>query len=137
MRALSLFHAPIIPAQVGQSAIHPVIRSVGDQGRALFVNRHFTRRVLSQRWDFLFDEPTEVALGAAENASSAVEDADLLSTLFDHIVSYGEQHGLRVSWQEGDLVMWHEPTTQHAAQHDYAGRRREMHRVLISGPRPI
>ena len=40
---------------------------------------------------------------------------------------------LRIDWHSaGDVVMWDERATQHAAVHDYAGHGREMHRVLLA-----
>ena len=43
----------------------------------------------------------------------------------------------RVRWRPGTLTMWDNRVTQHYAIDDYAGHRREMLRITLSGEVPV
>ena len=106
--------------RAGRQAVHPLVQSV--HGRdALYVNRHQSRHIVEEH---------EEALGGQHAAQ------ELLNKLFTHVLDTGLQRHLSIKWEKDMLVMWDERSTQHAAIHDYAGHRREMHRVLISDARP-
>ncbi len=96
-------------------AVHPVVRRIPETGReALFVNRHYTKRI--------------EGLGRTESAG-------LLRMLFEHAESADFQ--LRWQWQTGDVVMWDNRQTQHFAAADYFPHRRVMHRVALRGEVPV
>lgn len=124
--------------KAGRNSTHPVVRLV-DGRPALWVNRHFTRRLASE----------EAVAAAASCWSSgpcpgtepdeeSPSDASLLEEVLSHAdaAAAGRVAGaplLRLEWRSvGDLVVWDERAVQHAAVHDYAGHAREMHRVLLA-----
>lgn len=109
-----------------QGSIHPVVRSDNSDDRlSLFVNRAFTRNILRG--------------GIPEDEDEEVDFQDLLEELFMHIDDLPSEHPqafLNVEWHPGQLVMWDNRFTQHAAQADYAVRR-EMHRIIVTGNTPF
>jgi len=95
--------------------IHPVITTHPDTGRkVLFVNEYFTTR---------FENMTEQ------------ESEPLLNYLFQHSVR--PDFTCRIHWEPGTLVFWDNRCTLHYATNDYPGQSRLMHRVTITGEKPV
>ena len=59
------------------------------------------------------------------------ESAPLLSYLYE--VSVKEANICRFQWRPGSVAFWDNRATWHFAQNDYAGERREMHRITLEG----
>ncbi|XOV86818.1 MAG: TauD/TfdA dioxygenase family protein [Pseudomonadota bacterium] len=92
-------------------AVHPVVIRHPLSGReALYVNPAFTLRFAD--W-------------------SAEDSAPLLAYLYQQAVR--DEHIVRFRWQPGSVVFWDNRATWHFAQNDYAGLRREMHRITLDG----
>ena len=94
---------------------HPVVRTHPVTGRkCLYVNNNFTTRIceLSER-----------------------ESDTLLPMLLQHVAEPDFQ--VRFRWAPGSVVLWDNRCTQHYAVPDYTGHRRVMHRVAITGERPL
>jgi taurine dioxygenase len=94
---------------------HPVVRRHPVTGRrALYVNNNFTTRILG----------------------IPKEESDLLLPwLLQHVQRPDFQ--VRFRWTPGAVVMWDNRFTQHYAVPDYSGYRRIMHRVTLTGERPV
>lgn len=102
------------PEDAEQEAVHPVIRTHPETGRAaLFVNGNHT--VGFDGW-------------------SREESAPLLAYLFDHLGR--PEFTCRFRWEAGSLAFWDNRCAQHYALNDYHGYRRIMHRVTVNGDRP-
>jgi taurine dioxygenase len=96
-------------------ATHPVVRVHPETGRRnLFVNPKFTVRIT--------DMPERQSDG-------------LLRLLYDHMAS--PQFLVRYHWKPGTLAFWDNRATMHFGIFDYEGERRVMHRVTLSGDRPV
>ena len=96
-----------------QTHIHPVVRVHPDTGRrSLFVNEHFTRRI--------------VELSDAESTM-------LLSYLCRWI--HEPKFTVRYRWAEGTVAMWDNRCTQHHVLNDFEGPRR-IQRVTVMGDDP-
>jgi taurine dioxygenase len=102
-------------AQAHYETEHPLVRTHPESGRKLFyVSGAFTPR---------FKDMTEE------------ESAPLLDFLMDQATR--EPFTCRWRWQVGDVAFWDNRATLHYALNDYAGERRVMHRVTVSGERPV
>ncbi|MFT4021467.1 MAG: taurine dioxygenase [Acinetobacter sp.] len=94
---------------------HPVVRSHPVTGQdILFVNEGFTTRI---------------------NELSQADSDALLEFLFAHATQ--EKFHLRWQWQEGDVAIWDNRSTQHKALFDYGDAHRIMHRATINGDVPF
>lgn len=96
-----------------QSAVHPVVRIHPETGRpALYVNEHFTRRI--------------VELSA--------DESDLL---LGHLTRWVQdpRFTVRRSWTEGTVALWDNRATQHYVLNDFTGER-VIQRVTVMGDRP-
>ncbi len=93
--------------------VHPMVRVHPETGRkALFVNEHFTRRI--------------VELSAAESAL-------LLGYLTRWVAT--PRFTVRYSWQEGTVAMWDNRCTQHFVLNDFE-EERVIQRVTVMGDKP-
>jgi taurine dioxygenase len=96
-----------------QMAIHPVVRIHPETGRkALYVNEHFTRRI--------------VELNATES-----------ETLLRYLTGWVAQprFTVRYRWSEGTVAIWDNRCTQHFVLNDFEGER-IIQRVTVMGDRP-
>lgn len=93
--------------------IHPVVRVHPETGRrSLFVNEHFTRRI--------------VELSDAES-----------SLLLGHLTRWVQQprFTVRYRWSAGTVAMWDNRCTQHHVLNDFEGER-VIQRVTVMGDEP-
>ena len=91
-------------------AIHPVVRRHPATGRkSLFVNHHFTRRIVE---------------------TSHEESEALLSFLTRHATE--DRFTVRYRWNEGTVAMWDNRCTQHHVLSDFEGER-VIQRVTVMG----
>ena len=94
-------------------AIHPVVRVHPITGRkSLFVNEHFTRRIVEM---------------------SAAESDALLGFLTRWATN--DRFTVRYRWREGTIAMWDNRCTQHHVLDDFEGER-IIQRVTVMGDRP-
>jgi taurine dioxygenase len=94
--------------------VHPVVRTIEDGRRGLFVNSGFTARIL---------ELTET------------ESDALLAFLFAHLAK--PEFTVRWRWKLGDVAFWDNRLSTHYATLDYLPETRVMHRAAILGDRPV
>ena len=91
---------------------HPLVRKHPETGRkVLFVNEHFTRRIV------------ELSL----------DESDSLLGLLTSFIAQPRFH-LRYRWNEGTVAMWDNRCTQHSVLNDFEGER-IIQRVTIMGDR--
>ena len=96
--------------QPDQMAIHPVVRLHPEtQRRALYINQHFTRRI--------------VELSAAESEA-------VLKYLIGWISH--PKFSVRYRWRPGTVCMWDNRCTQHMVLNDFTGER-VIQRVTVTG----
>jgi taurine dioxygenase len=96
-----------------QMAVHPVVRIHPVTGRkSLFVNEHFTRRIVE-----LGHEESDVLLGFLTGLAKS------------------PQFSLRYHWTEGTIAMWDNRCTQHCVLNDFEGER-VIQRVTVMGDIP-
>ncbi|GMN04042.1 TauD/TfdA dioxygenase family protein [Erythrobacter sp. MTPC3] len=92
-------------------AVHPVVIRHPHTGRKLlYVNTAFTINFVGQTRE---------------------ESLPLLQRLCDAALIGDNQY--RLQWKPGTVAIWDNRTTWHNAINDYAGHRREMHRITLSG----
>ena len=88
---------------------HPVVRKHPHTAKpALFVNPGYT--VKFEGW-------------------SQKQSAGMLSMIYDHCLQ--PEFQCRFRWAQGTIAMWDNSQTWHYAVNDYAGKRREMHRIVV------
>jgi len=93
-----------------QTAIHPVVRIHPETGRkALYVNEHFTRRIVEM------------------NAS----ESDALLPMLTRWVA-NPRFTVRYHWSPGTIAMWDNRATQHFVLNDFVGER-IIQRVTVMG----
>jgi len=110
---LSALHDALPHNRPDRMAIHPVVRVHPVTGRkALFVNEHFTRRIVEL---------------------NATESDNLLGYLTRWVQN--PQFTVRYKWQEGSVGIWDNRVTQHYVLNDFDGER-IIHRVTVMGDRP-
>jgi taurine dioxygenase len=96
-------------------AEHPVVRTHPETGRkALYVNPAHTLR---------FKTMTEA------------ESAPILDYLYEHQVR--PENICRFRWQPGSIALWDNRCAQHYPVNDYHGHLRVMHRITLTGDRPL
>jgi taurine dioxygenase len=93
--------------------LHPVVRTIEDGRRGLFVNSGFTARILE----------------LAPKESEAV-----LAFLFSHMAK--PEFTVRWRWKLGDVAFWDNRLSTHYATLDFLPHPRVMHRAAILGDRP-
>jgi taurine dioxygenase len=107
---LTALHDALPHNRPDKMAIHPVVRVHPVTGRkALYVNEHFTRRI--------------VEMSAAES--------DVLLTFLTRWVSQ-PRFTVRNAWTQGTIAMWDNRCTQHFVLNDFVGER-IIQRVTIMG----
>ena len=110
---LSALHDAHAHGHPERTAIHPVVRVHPVTGRkSLFVNEHFTRRI--------------VELSHAESEA-------LLGFLTRHATS--PRFTVRYHWTPGTIAMWDNRCTQHHVLNDFEGER-VIQRVTVMGDVP-
>ena len=93
---------------------HPIVRTHPETGaQALFVNEHFTTRIV----------------GLPEDESAALLQALFAHSTQDHLV-------YRHHWAPGDLVFWDNRSVQHLATGCPADQRRKLYRTTVEGDVP-
>ncbi len=96
-----------------QMAVHPVVRVHPETGRrALYVNEHFTRRLVEL---------------------NATESEVLLRYLTRWVAN--PRFTVRYRWSEGTVAIWDNRCTQHFVLNDFEGER-IIQRVTVMGDRP-
>ncbi len=96
-----------------RTGIHPVVRVHPETGeRSLFVNEHFTRRLV------------EVSQ----------EESDVLLGMLTRWITRPE-FTVRYRWQQGTVAMWDNRATQHYVLNDFEGER-VIQRVTVMGDVP-
>jgi taurine dioxygenase len=94
-------------------AVHPVVRVHPVTGRkSLFVNEHFTRRIVEL----------------------SHEESDVLLRFLTRW-AHESRFTLRYRWTEGTIAMWDNRCTQHHVLSDFEGER-VIQRVTVMGDRP-
>lgn len=117
LRERSPWRPPLSDRQIAQvtPVTHPVVRTHPETGRAaLFVNEHFTTRIL--------DIPRD-------------ESDAILREIFAHAVA--DEFTYRHMWQPHDLVFWDNRSLQHLATGFPSGQRRKLYRTTIEGDVPV
>lgn len=95
---------------------HPIVRTHPETGRkALYLNPNRMEQVVGME---------------------RAESDRLLDALIAHATEPRFQY--RHKWSPGDILIWDNRCTMHKANADYPeGSRREMHRIILEGTRPV
>ncbi|MEM8924241.1 MAG: TauD/TfdA family dioxygenase [Actinomycetota bacterium] len=110
---LSALHDAQAHKRPDRMAIHPVVRRHPETGRkALYVNQHFTRRIVEM---------------------NHTESDALLRLLTSWVTE--ERFTVRYRWTKGAIAIWDNRCTQHRVLNDFVGERL-IQRVTISGDHP-
>lgn len=110
---LSALHDAQPHGKPEQMAVHPVVRVHPVTGRrSLFVNEHFTRRIVELQHD---------------------ESEMLLKYLTNWVAS--PRFTVRYHWSAGTIAMWDNRCTQHHVLNDFEGDR-IIQRVTVMGDQP-
>eukprot|EP00944_MAST-04C_sp_MAST-4C-sp1_P010116 g10116.t1 len=97
-----------------QMAIHPVVRvHPKTKRKALYVNEHFTRRIVEMD----------------------AEESNTLLTFLSKWV-HKPEFTVRYRWKEGTIAIWDNSITQHCVLNDFDSER-IIQRVTVSGDQPI
>ncbi len=110
---LSALHDAHPHGRPDRMAIHPVVRTHPETGRkSLFVNEHFTRRIVELSHD---------------------ESEALLRFLTGWIAQ--SRFNVRYRWNAGTIAIWDNRCTQHCVLNDFEGER-VIQRVTVMGDTP-
>ena len=110
---LTALHDALPHNRPDKMAVHPVVRVHPLTGRrALYVNEHFTRRIVEM---------------------SATESDTLLGYLTRWVAS--PRFTVRYRWTEGTIAIWDNRCTQHFVLNDFTGER-IIQRVTVMGDKP-
>jgi alpha-ketoglutarate-dependent sulfate ester dioxygenase len=101
-------------ASTEYETVHPVVSVHPETGERALLLGGFARQI--------------EGLGPKQSAA--------LLELFHQAITRLE-NTVRWSWQEGDLAIWDNRSTQHYAIADYGNERRTMHRITVAGVRPV
>jgi taurine dioxygenase len=116
LRACHVGHGLLADGRDPPSHTHPLVRILPETGeRVLYINGL-------------------AALIHIEGMTHS-ESRGILQFLFDHAIALDGQ--CRVRWQPGDVVVWDNRATLHAAVHDYGDACRTLTRLMISGEEPV
>jgi taurine dioxygenase len=110
---LTALHDAHAHGQPEKTAIHPVVRVHPETGRrSLFVNEHFTRRIVE-----LSHQESDVLLAFLTGWATR------------------PQFTVRYHWTKGTVAMWDNRCTQHYVLNDFEGER-VIQRVTVMGDQP-
>lgn len=110
---LSALHTAEAHGRPEVMAVHPVVRVHPDTGkRSLFVNEHFTKRLVEM----------------------SIEESNYWLTYLTRWVGK-TRFSVRYRWQAGTIAMWDNRCTQHKVLNDFA-EERIIQRVTVMGDRP-
>jgi taurine dioxygenase len=111
---LTALHDALPHGRPERATIHPVVRIHPVTGRrALYVNEHFTRRIVE-----LSHPESEALLG-------------LLTSWVSQ-----PRYTVRYRWSEGTIAMWDNRCTQHVVINDFTGER-IIQRATVMGDHPV
>jgi taurine dioxygenase len=95
---------------------HPIARFIPESGKtALYVNKP--------------------RLAGRISGMTAKESYSFIDFLYNHSIAIDRMY--RHRWRAGDLIIWDNRCTLHAAAHDYGSAERVLFRAMIEGERPI
>jgi taurine dioxygenase len=107
---LTALHDALPHNRPEKTAVHPVVRVHPETGqRVLYVNEHFTRRIVEMSHD----------------------ESEALLTLLTNVVKQ-ERFTVRYRWTKGTLCMWDNRCTQHSVLNDFDSER-IIQRVTVMG----